>query len=244
MDLLQPKAMLVKDSLTREWGVLHRTPTAAGRIRSSRGKKTVAAVLLGGLLLPGVLYGAWQYAAGQVSPNPASQNQDARVVTTHALPSQIPSQPSPSTAFPEASALTATAAPATQNGRIEIPKIGVAMALVEGRGEETMLRGAWRFPHASTPDKGGNTVIVGHRFLNLPPNPETFYSLDKISQGDTFAVEWNGETYRYRVTETKVVPPTDLSVLEQTVKPTVTLITCTPVFTTKNRLIVHAERIG
>ena len=87
-------------------------------------------------------------------------------------------------------------------------------------------------------------VIFGHRYLRLPPHPQTFYSLDKLAVGDTFDVVWKGTTYRYRVVETKVVAPEEVSVLGPTDKPSVTLITCTPIFTTKNRLVVRGELIA
>lgn len=125
--------------------------------------------------------------------------------------------------------------------RLIIEKIGVNIPIVEGKDENALWRGAWRSPWSSTPDQNGNTVIFGHRYRYLPPDPETFFSLDKVAVGDTFQIQWNGATRTYRVAETKIVPPEDISVLRQTSTPTVTLITCTPVFTTKERLIVRGE---
>jgi len=125
--------------------------------------------------------------------------------------------------------------------RLKIPVLGVDMPIVEGTSEQVLLKGAWRSPWSSTPDKGGNTVIFGHRWLHLPPHKETFYSLDKLAVGDTFQVLWNDEQMTYRVVASMVVAPTDLSVLKQTERSTITLITCTPLYSTKQRLVIRAE---
>jgi sortase A len=57
-------------------------------------------------------------------------------------------------------------------------------------------------------------------------------------------VDFKGKRYIYRVTTTKVVTPNDVSVLGQTKTPTLTLITCTPVGTSKNRFIVQARQVS
>jgi sortase A len=132
----------------------------------------------------------------------------------------------------------------TGDNRIIIPKIGVDMKIVEGTNEKTALNlGAWHLPYTSSPDKGGNTVISAHRYKYRPPSKETFYLLDKLAVDDTFTVNWQGLEYNYRVTETKVVEPTDIYVLNPTSNPQMTLITCTPLFTTKQRLIVVGQEI-
>jgi len=125
-----------------------------------------------------------------------------------------------------------------------IPKIGVDIPIIDSDNSRWALnQGAWRMPETSTPDKGGNTAIAGHRFKYLPPNNLTFYLLDKLVQGDTFEIIWSGKSYIYQVSETKIVPPTEVSVLNQTEKSIVTLITCDPIFTQKNRLIVIGELV-
>ncbi|MCX6796138.1 MAG: sortase [Candidatus Falkowbacteria bacterium] len=133
---------------------------------------------------------------------------------------------------------------AVSPNRLIITKIGVNAPIVEAKNEQVGLNlGAWRVPESSTPDQGGNTVITGHRFKYLPPNNLTFYLLDKLIVGDIFSVIWQGKDYYYRVKETKVVPSNDLSVLNSTDQPIITLFTCTPIYSTKNRLVVVGELI-
>lgn len=128
--------------------------------------------------------------------------------------------------------------------RLYIPKIGVNAPIIESSNEAYGLdKGAWRMPDTSTPDKGGNTVITGHRFKYFPPNNLTFYNLDKLEAGDIITVVWNEQLEYYKVKEIKVVPAEDLSVLNQTQDPVLTLLTCTPLFSTANRLVVVADKL-
>ncbi|OGF29899.1 hypothetical protein A3H09_02930 [Candidatus Falkowbacteria bacterium RIFCSPLOWO2_12_FULL_45_13] len=126
--------------------------------------------------------------------------------------------------------------------RLLIAKIGVNAPIVEAKNSEIGLsRGAWRIPESSTPDHGGNTVITGHRFKYLPPNNLTFYLLDKLITGDLVSLSWKNKIYNYRIKETKIVPASEVSILEPTAQPTLTLYTCDPIFSKKNRLVVIGE---
>lgn len=122
--------------------------------------------------------------------------------------------------------------------RLLIPQIGISMPIFESDSVNTLLKGGWIFPGTSTPDKGGNTVVFGHRFRYLPPISNTFYSLDKIKIGDTFTVAWKGALYTYEVKDKKIIEPTDFSVLSRSSGSKITLITCAPLFSTKQRLVV------
>jgi len=129
--------------------------------------------------------------------------------------------------------------------RLIIPKIGVDIPIVDSQNSTWALaRGAWRLPETSTPDQGSNTAIAGHRFKYLPPNNLTFYLLDKLQAGDGLVIVWSGKEYDYQVVESKIVPPSEVSVLAPTEKAIITLITCDPIWTQKNRLIVIAELVS
>ncbi len=123
-----------------------------------------------------------------------------------------------------------------------MPNIGINMPIFQSENDKVLWKGGWLF--GSTPDKGGNSVIFGHRFRYLPPNSNTFYNLDKVNIGDKFTVNWAGKKYIYTVREIKTVEPNDLSVIEPSVKSIVTLVTCTPLFTSNKRLVVIGELIG
>lgn len=103
-----------------------------------------------------------------------------------------------------------------------------------------LKKGAWRWPESSTPDKGGNTVILGHRFTYTDPRG-VFYYLNKVHTGDQIGVVWNGKKYVYTVVKTQVVPPSDTKILASTKDPQLTLYTCTPLWWPKDRLVVTAK---
>ena len=124
-----------------------------------------------------------------------------------------------------------------------IPKIGVEMDIVEGENEKALYKGAWRIPGTSMPNLGGNTVLGGHRYLYRPPSKRTFYNLDKLAVGDAIQVFWQGEEYNYKVKEIKIVDPKQIEILNNTKEDILTLFTCTPLFTSKKRLVVIAEKI-
>lgn len=127
----------------------------------------------------------------------------------------------------------------TEN-RLFIPKIGVDIAVLEG--DATVLdKGAWRLPNTSPDPLVGNMALSAHRYQFLPPASETFYLLDKVERDDVIVLRWQGKEYQYRVTGSRVVQPDDVSVLAQTEQPQLTLITCTPLFSTARRLVVTAE---
>lgn len=123
-----------------------------------------------------------------------------------------------------------------------IPKIEVNGIIYEGKSANILERGMWHRPKSSTPDKGGNTVFVAHRFL-YTSGPNTFYHLDKLKVNDEFIVYWQSKKYLYKVFEVTTVPATAFEIEAPTSDSIVTLWTCTPIFTATNRLVVKGKLI-
>jgi len=140
----------------------------------------------------------------------------------------------------------AAASPASEQkikeDKLFIPSIDLAEP-IHGGGKESLNLGVWRVPHTSTPDRGGNTVLVGHRFTYRDPTG-VFYHLDKVKEGDEITVHWQGKAYEYEVTEIKVVPASEVSVEHNTTEPRLTIYTCTPLWSTEKRLVIIAEPKG
>lgn len=133
--------------------------------------------------------------------------------------------------------------PKPASNRLVIPKIGVDVAIVEGKNQDVALnQGIWHIPGTSTPDKGSNTVLSGHRFRFLS-GPRTLYLLDRVKKGDLMSVYWKGKEYRYVVTGQKIVKPNQVEILDPTDKPRLTVFTCSPLFSTKERLVLFAKPI-
>jgi sortase A len=128
------------------------------------------------------------------------------------------------------------------NGLI-IPTMLLDQPTLEGPESDwynLLKAGIWRWPESSTPDKGGNTVFLAHRFSYTGPHG-AFYYLNKLTPGDEIGVVWNQKTYTYKVVSSREVAPTETSVEENTTDARITLFTCTPLWHPVDRLVVIAE---
>ncbi len=97
-------------------------------------------------------------------------------------------------------------------------------------------------PVSRTPeDSSGNFFLTGHSSYYAWDSgryKDVFALLHEVQEGDIAEVYWNGKKYVYELTQSKIVPPTETSVLQQPKdRRMITLMTCTPVGTNKNRLI-------
>lgn len=130
------------------------------------------------------------------------------------------------------------------SNRLIITKIGVNVPIIGGnQADYGLARGAWLVPLGSTPDKGGNTIITGHRFKYLPPSNFTFYLLDKLIPGDIIVVIFNKQKYYYRVRDLKIVDKNDATVNQPSASSSLTLYTCHPIYSTEQRLVVVSELV-
>lgn len=125
-----------------------------------------------------------------------------------------------------------------QNTYLYIASANIKGNVVDHEDAYGMERGFWHFPLSSQPGNKGNTVIIAHRFKYLPPRTDTFFNLDKVKVGDKIIVNQKDASYRYTVVETKIVDKTDRSILLSTSDYRITLVTCTPLWTSRQRLVV------
>jgi LPXTG-site transpeptidase (sortase) family protein len=175
---------------------------------------------------------------------PSTSNEQNNANTT-TLPTTNPTQPT------QSQPTQSQAEVVGPQNEIIIPKIGVRAPLVfiDTNNEVEVLRalrdGVVHYNGTAYPGEIGNSVFFGHSSNDWwePGNYKfVFVLLEKLVPGDTYEIHYNSRKYVYVVTETKVVPPTDLSVLNQTSEPISTLITCTPPGTSWRRFIVHAKQ--
>jgi len=98
------------------------------------------------------------------------------------------------------------------------------------------------------PGEMGNTVISGHRTNGIYQTGDykfIFLKLDQLKVGDIIYANYKGKRYTYSVTSSEVVNPTDVhKVVRQADRPIMTLVTCTPIGSAAQRLLVHAEQIA
>ena len=134
---------------------------------------------------------------------------------------------------------------------VQVPIIWDAVASDQNSLNVAMTKGvAWfNIPGASSrPGQVGNAVFSGHSsndWLDQGNYKFIFARLEQLREGDTIYINYEGKRYTYLITSTKVVKPNDVSALTFPVdKPIITLITCVPLGTANNRLLVFADQIS
>ncbi|GGO06567.1 class E sortase [Micromonospora parathelypteridis] len=124
-----------------------------------------------------------------------------------------------------------------------IPKLDKNWVVVEGVTQADIRYAPGHYPASALPGQVGNFSVAGHR------NRATFWRLDELDEGDAIVVESKTDWYVYRVSQSRIVKPTQVEVVapvpgEPDEKPTkrmLTLTTCNPKFDNYQRLIIHAE---
>lgn len=120
---------------------------------------------------------------------------------------------------------------------MRIPSLDLSQVVFEGVTPETLRSGPGHMPWTPLPGQPGNAVISGHRTTYGAP----FYDLDALEPGDTIEIETAIGTHVYTVREQVIVTPTDVWVTEPREGSWLTLTTCHPRLSARQRLIVFAE---
>src|SRR5206468_2192323 len=95
---------------------------------------------------------------------------------------------------------------------IEIPKINVSKAVVQGVGTEDLKKGPGHYPSTPMPGEKGNAAIAGHRTTYGHP----FYDLDALKPGDDIFISTRAGKFQYKVDHSMNVDPHDVAVLDPT----------------------------
>jgi sortase A len=116
--------------------------------------------------------------------------------------------------------------------------------LVEGVGLDVLRDGPGHYPESAAPGEVGNFAVAGHRTTYGAP----FYHLDDVVAGDEIhVVDRAQREWVYVVRETRIVSPGDVWVVGPDPLGTggdtalLTLTTCHPRFSARQRLVVFAE---
>jgi sortase A len=127
---------------------------------------------------------------------------------------------------------------------LDIPKIRLDnKVVVEGVGREELRKGPGHVPSTVLPGQDGTFGVSGHRTTYGAP----FYRLNELAKGDNITVVTREAVYTYTVTRTAIVRPTDTQVLNNVTGPdgkpkaTITLTTCHPRYSARQRLIVFGD---
>jgi sortase A len=124
--------------------------------------------------------------------------------------------------------------------RLVIPTLKVDTVVVEGTGASALRAGAGHYPNTPLPGEEGNVAVAGHRTTYGKP----FANLDRLAVGDQIVLETPVGQNVYRVTRAPfVVANNDFTVISQTPGRTLTLTTCHPKGSARQRLVVRAEKV-
>ena len=140
--------------------------------------------------------------------------------------------------------------------RLVLPSVGKNFPLVtvpghknwdalEDKMQDALREGVAVHPISRPPDSFGNFFVTGHSSYYVWDEgrfKDAFAVLHEMHPGDEVIDYWNGKKYVYDVSERFVVNPRQVEVLAQPEDEQIlTLATCTPIGTAKNRLILQAK---
>lgn len=124
---------------------------------------------------------------------------------------------------------------------------GWEFPIAEGVGRPDVLDAGYvgHYPDTQLPGEVGNFALAGHRQSYAKP----FFGVDSLEVGDSIIVQTAQAWYVYKVTESYVVLPSRVEVLApdpgnpgaEAVERTITLTTCHPLWSTRERWIIHGE---
>ena len=125
-------------------------------------------------------------------------------------------------------------------GRLEIPRLEIKAIIREGDDDATLRHAVGHISSTAAPGEVGNVALAAHR--------DTFFRpLRNIRKNDRIIVSTLDGTYEYLVQTTKIVSPSDVSVLKASAAKELTLVTCYPFYyvgSAPRRFVVHATQVG
>jgi len=123
-------------------------------------------------------------------------------------------------------------------GRIEIPRLGMMVAVLEGTRAKTLRLGVGHIEGTALPGEPGNIGIAGHR--------DTYFrGLKDIRESDEIRIQTATGLTRYEVDWIQITAPGDTGVLAPSAGSAITLVTCYPfhyIGAAPRRFVVHAHR--
>ena len=123
-------------------------------------------------------------------------------------------------------------------GRIEIPRIGLSVIVLEGTESRTLKHGVGHIQGTALPGEPGNIGIAGHR--------DTYFrGLKDVRASDEIQIQTAAGITRYEVDWIQITVPSDVSIVSSATGSALTLVTCYPfhyIGAAPERFVVHAHR--
>jgi sortase A len=127
--------------------------------------------------------------------------------------------------------------PGDSIGRLALPSLDRKYFVVEGTQTEDLRKGPGHYENTPLPGERGTVAIAGHRTTYGAP----FRTIDQLDRGDEITVEMPYGTFIYEVEKTRIVEPTELSVLRKARYDRLILSACHPLYSAAQRIVVFAR---
>jgi LPXTG-site transpeptidase (sortase) family protein len=124
--------------------------------------------------------------------------------------------------------------------RFQVPRFGVDTIVVQGTSPSALRAGAGHYPTTPLPGAKGNVAIAGHRTTFGRP----FNKFDQLEVGDKIILTTPVGRYTYSVSRPPfITTPFDWTIVENSKEPLLTLTTCHPKGSARQRLVVRAKLV-
>ena len=125
-------------------------------------------------------------------------------------------------------------------GRIKLPTIGANYVVVQGTGTGDLRKGPGHYPDTPLPGEHGTVAIAGHRTTYLAP----FRHINDLERGDRVVLDMPYGRFTYAVQGTKIVEPTDFSVIKRVRYDRLVLTACHPLYSASKRIVAFARLVS
>ncbi|PAD67583.1 hypothetical protein CHH83_18100 [Bacillus sp. 7586-K] len=197
------------------------------------------------LIIGGIGYSAWnlyQWNDSKKSVKAIDESQAITMKSTELQPKKALDEKSEKT-IEDVSTLNYSVENGKKVAKLNIPKIASSFDVFWNTDESTLDKGVGMYVSEWTTipnDIGGHTVLSGHR-------DTVFTELGELKQGDTMTVEYEGESFTYKIKDIWITDANDRTVIVKKDKPTLTLTTCYPfdfIGSAPDRYIIQAELVS
>lgn len=121
-----------------------------------------------------------------------------------------------------------------------IPRLGVNSWVTNGTDKKALKAGPGLYDISDLPGEGDvNVMIAGHR----DGYSAYFHNIDKMKQGDKVYITFNRKRYIYSTIKVEIIEKNDWSVTEKRGASTLTLTSCHPKGSNKQRIVLFADLI-
>jgi sortase A len=140
----------------------------------------------------------------------------------------------------QADVIARTAKDGNPIGRIVDDSMDVDHVVIQGTDDGDLKRGPGHYPDTAFPGQGKTIGIAGHRTTYGAP----FNAIDAMDEGDPIVLEMPYGTFTYEVTETRIVDPDQVEIVDDVGRERLVLTACHPLYSAAQRYAVFADLEG